>query len=479
MNYTLLAPEIFTVLGGFILLIAGLVLPDRGQKYVGPVAVVFMTAILAWVLFHYDGSGTLFGGIYQVDLLSNFFRVLFLCAGILSILMAGRYSQKFRQRRSEWYSFVFFACLGMMIMAASSEMITLYVGLELMTITFYILSAYLLGSAKSAEAGLKYLILGAISSAILLFGMSLVYAATGETMFSQIYLASVPGHEGITGSTSLPVLLAGLGLILAGFGFKISAVPFHMWAPDVYEGAPSPVTAFLSVASKAAGFAALVRMLMAAFPPAVLDWQLLMSILAAATIIFGNLAALVQKDLKRMLAYSSIAQAGYILVGLVAANTYGFNGVLFYSLIYVFANCGAFAVISEVEIDSGNTTRTAFNNLGERAPLLAAAMTICLLSLAGIPPLAGFAGKFYLFAGAMEAGYFWLAFIGLIMSMISVYYYLNVARDMYIGKNAGAGPLTVSPSSRVALWICMAVTLTAGIYPQPLAALANAASQLL
>jgi NADH-quinone oxidoreductase subunit N len=248
-----------------------------------------------------------------------------------------------------------------------------------------------------------------------------------------------------------------------------------MWAPDIYQGAPTPVTAYLAVASKAAGFAALVRVFMVAFPNTEVNWHLALACLAALTIVVGNLIALSQKNVKRLLAYSSIAQAGYIVVGLVAGNNYGIKGVLFYALIYVFSNVGAFAVTTLVEVESGSTEIEAFNGLAHRAPMLAAVLTVCLLSLAGIPPMAGFAGKFYLFSGAIQSGYLWLAFVGLIMSMVSVYYYLNVAKAMYIGISEKEGHFKVPAAARLALWICLAGTLFAGLYPGPLSNLTQVA----
>lgn len=471
MDYSLLTLEILTAAAGFALLAAGLLLPERGQRHLPALALAAMAVLLAWLASHYSQTGALFGGIYHVDLFSNFFRGLFLSAAFLVLLFAARYSARFAPRRSEWYSFLFFACLGMMVMAGAGEMITLYVGLELMTISFYILCAFLLENPRSAEAGLKYLILGALSSAVLLFGLSLVYAVAGSTAYAAVF-ASLHGPGALAVS---PLLLAGTGLVLAGFAFKLAIIPFHMWTPDVYEGAPTPVTAFLSVASKAAGFAALIRLLTAALPPDLWNWNQVLAVLAAVTMVGGNLMALAQTDMKRLLAYSSIAQAGYILVGLIAANDYGLQGVLFYSLVYVFANAGAFAIVSEVEMDAGGTSIQALNGLGDRSPLLAAVMTVCLLSLAGIPPLAGFTGKFYLFAGAIEAGYLWLALTGLLMSMISVYYYLGVSRAMYIGLSSESGPLAVSRPARSAVWICLLLTLALGLYPQPLSWLAGAA----
>jgi len=461
MRYELLAPEILTAVLGLLVLATGLLLPGRGKKAVGYITVIGLAAILITVMLNFRNEALFFDGVYQIDMYGNFFKTLFVGAALLIFSMSTRYTEFFGQRKSEWFSFMIFATVGMMIMVSSGDLITLYVGLELMTISFYILSAYLLNDGLSAEAGLKYLIMGALSSAVLLFGMSLVYAASGSTVFTEIYQA-------LSVASSQPILIAGIVMLIAGLGFKISAVPFHMWTPDIYQGAPTPVTAYLSVASKAAGFAALVRIFMVAFPYTQFNWNLALAVLAALTIVIGNLTALPQKNVKRMLAYSSIAQAGYILVGLVAANTYGLKGVLFYALLYVFSNVGAFAVTTMVEVETGSTDIEAFNDLGRRSPMLAAVMTVCFLSLAGIPPLAGFVGKFYLFSGAIQAGYLWLAFIGLLMSMISVYYYLNVAKAMYIGKTENTGSFSVPWAGKMALWVCLLGTIFLGVYPGPL-----------
>lgn len=469
MRYGLLAPEILTTVTGLLALAAGLLLPARGKKTVGILAVFGLAVVLGTVVLNFSREAVFFSGIYQIDVLGNFFKVLFLSAALLVFFMTGRYTDLFGRRKSEWFSFMIFATLGMMVMASSGDLITLYIGLELMTVSFYILSAYLLNDGLSAEAGLKYLILGALSSTVLLFGMSLIYAVSGSTVFTEIYLAVS------TASTTQPVLIAGIVLLIAGFGFKIATVPFHMWAPDIYQGAPTPVTAYLAVASKAAGFAALVRVFMVALPLSPFNWNLALAILAALSIVIGNLIALAQKNVKRLLAYSSIAQAGYILVGLVAANRYGLKGVLFYAMLYVFSNVGAFAVTTLVEVETGSTDLEAFNGLGRRAPMLSAVMTVCLLSLAGVPPLAGFAGKFYLFSGAIQSGYLWLAFVGLLMSMISVYYYLTVAKAMYIGVGENEATVTVPIPARLAMWVCLAGTLFIGLYPAPLSRMAEVA----
>jgi NADH-quinone oxidoreductase subunit N len=468
MDYSLLATEILTVVIGLLVLVSGLVLPQRGKAIVGKLSVLSLILVLFHAIIRYNDHQSFFGGIYLADSYGSFFKILFLLAALLVILSAGKYIERFRERSSEFYALMIFATLGMMIMACAGDLITVYLGLELMTVSFYILTAYLLNDERSSEAGLKYLILGAVSSAVMLFGISLIYALSGTTIIGEI-AAKI---------TTQPALIAGVVMLVAGFAFKISAVPFHMWAPDIYQGAPIPVTTYLAVGSKAAGFAALVRIFMMALPLSQFNWTLMLAVLAALTIIIGNLIALTQKDVKRLLAYSSIAQAGYILAGLVAANAYGLKGVLFYAMLYVFSNTGAFAVATAVEVDTGSTDIASFAGLSKRSPLLAAVMTICMLSLAGIPPLAGFAGKFYLFSGAVQSGYLWLAFIGLIMSMISVYYYLQVAKVMYIGEEANPDEkMEVSGAARLAMWMCLLGTIFLGVYPAPLSNLAQTAIQ--
>ncbi len=464
----MLAPEMEIALLGLLLLVLGLLLPHKGRGIMGTVTFLGLVIALLLSAAGFGQEEALFNGVYQADSYGSFFKLLFILAGLLVVLSGSAYIQRLGRRANEFYSFLVFALLGMVVMAAAGELITLYIGLELMTISFYILTAYLLNNELSVEAGLKYLILGAISSAVLLFGISLVYAVSGTTVISEI-----AGHMQFQ-----PAMVAGIILMIAGFAFKLSLVPFHMWAPDIYQGAPIPVTAFLAVGSKAAAFAAFVRVFMLALPLPQFEWGLVLAVLAACTIILGNLVALVQTDIKRLLAYSSIAQAGYILVGMVAGNEYGLKGVLFYAMLYVFSNLGAFAVATAVEVETGSTSIEAFKALGKRSPMLAAIMTVCLLSLAGIPPLAGFVGKFYLFSGAIGAGYLWLAFVGLLMSMVSVYYYLMVAKAMYIGTNDDMTPIKPDTSTRVALWICLAATVLIGVYPAPLSALAQTAIQL-
>lgn len=468
MDYSLLSTEILASLIGILVLILGLMLPQRGKMAVGKLSILALIVVLALAIVNFGGRESYFGGVYLVDSYGNFFKILFLVAALLVMFSASKYMERFQERSSEFYALMIFGTVGMMVMACAGDLITIYLGLELMTVSFYILTAYLLNDELSAEAGLKYLILGAISSAVLLFGISLIYALSGTTVISEI-----------AGKMSTqPALIAGIILLIAGFAFKISVVPFHMWSPDIYQGAPIPVTTFLAVGSKAAGFAALVRVFMVALPLSQFNWSLVLAVLSAVTIVVGNLIALTQKDIKRLLAYSSIAQAGYILAGLVAANEYGLKGVLFYAMLYVFSNTGAFAVATAVEVDSGSTSIEAFAGLSKRSPMLAAVMTVCLLSLAGIPPLAGFVGKFYLFSGAIQSGYMWLAFIGLLMSMVSVYYYLMVAKAMYIGEAESEDEVIVGTGARFAMWACLLATIFLGLYPAPLSNLAQTAIRI-
>ncbi|MFZ5639924.1 MAG: NADH-quinone oxidoreductase subunit N, partial [Bacillota bacterium] len=344
-------------------------------------------------------------------------------------------------------------------------------GLELMTISFYILTGYKRQDAKSVEAGVKYLILGAMSSAILLYGMSLIYGITGTTVITEV-------AQKLSGGAMSPALILGIVFLVAGFGFKISAVPFQMWSPDVYEGAPTPVTAYLAVGSKAAAFATLVRVFVIAFPGYAVQWTTLFAVLAAVTIVIGNLVAIPQTNIKRMLAYSSIAQAGYIMTGVVAANELGVKGVAFYGMLYVFATIGAFTVVMNFSASTGSDEIKDYGGLAQRSPLMAAVLTVCLLSMAGIPPLAGFAGKFYLFS-AIVKDYLWLVILGLIMSMASVYYYLSVVKTMYMNDPVDNTPITVQNGAKFTLLASMLITVYLGIYPEQLSQLANVAAKAL
>ena len=454
----LMVTEISLAALGLLMLGWSFLFSSKTRQIQGIATAAALGAILVMTILTYRSDSVLFGGVYQVDAWSTFFKALFLVAGILVVLSSVSYVWRFESRTGDFYGLVVLAILGMAVTVSAGELLTLYLGIELMTLSFYVLAAFSTRDERSGEAGLKYLILGAVSSAVMLFGVSLVYAATGSTSLEVI-------------SSSLrfqPVMGAGVLLVLAGFCFKMAAVPFHMWAPDVYQGAPIPVTAFLAVASKGAALAALLRVFATGFDGGAANWSFAVAVISGLTMIAGNLMALAQSDIKRLLAYSSIAQAGYMMTSLAAMNEYALKGAAFYAMVYTFANIGAFAVATVAEVQTGSTEIKSLESLAERSPFLAAAMTACLLSLAGIPPLAGFVGKFYLFTGAVQAGWLWLAFIGLIMSMVSVYYYLSVARVMYTGQASTCEQMSLETATRLAVWVCLGATILIGVYPGPL-----------
>ena len=470
-NISLLTIEIATAVLAMAILVIGVLVPKEQRYGLGYLLTFGLVAIL-FLSFGYYGINTrVFEGTYIIDDFSIFFKQLFLIAGILVSMAATLYVKKIGSNYGEFFVMMAFATLGMMVLASSGDFITLYLGLELMTISFYILTGYKRDDAKSVEAGVKYLILGAMSSAILLYGMSLVYGITGTTVIAEI-AAKLSGGAMSSG------LVLGLVFLVAGFGFKISAVPFQMWSPDVYEGAPTPVTAYLAVGSKAAAFATLIRVFIIAFPGYTNQWIPLFAALAAITIVIGNLVAIPQTNIKRMLAYSSIAQAGYIMTGVVAANELGVKGVAFYAMLYVFATIGAFTVVMNFSANTGSDEIKDYGGLAQRSPLLAAVLTVSLLSMAGIPPLAGFAGKFYLFSSIVK-DHLWLVVLGLVMSMASVYYYLSVVKVMYMNDPVDDTPLIIPAGAKFTLLAAMLITIFLGIYPQPLSVLANWASRAL
>ncbi len=472
-DFGLVSIEMMTALLAMVVLAFGLLVPKQQKYGLGYLVSFGLAGILAYTFTSYGINQSTFEKMFILDDFAVYFKQLFLVAAILVSLASVQYVKKMENNYGEFYVLLTFATLGMMIMSSAGDLITLYIALELMTITFYILTGYKKGDHKSAEAGIKYLILGAMSSGILLYGLSLVYGFTGTTVISEIAAK-------IAGKGAEPAVILGMVLLITGFGFKISSVPFQMWSPDVYEGAPTPVTAFLAVGSKAAAFAVIMRVFLIAFPGMAGQWKVLFSVLAAITIVIGNLVAIPQTNIKRMLAYSSIAQAGYLMTGIVAANELGAKGIAFYGMLYVFATIGAFTVVMNFGEQTGSDEIKDYAGLAQRSPLMAAVLTVCLLSMAGIPPLAGFAGKFYLFSAVVAKGYLWLALLGLVMSMASVYYYLSVAKTMYMNDPAeDAQPITVNGSAKFTLIVCLLVTVYLGIHPTELAELANKAAAAL
>ncbi|AVX20510.1 MULTISPECIES: NADH-quinone oxidoreductase subunit N [Carboxydocella] len=472
LDLSLFSLELQTALIALGLMVLAILVPKAQTKGFGYVTGIGLLIVFANSFSLYGTKTSVLNGFYLFDDYGLFFKQLALLTGALIALAAARYSEKLPVYRAEFYSLLVFACLGMMTLVSAGELIALYLGLELMTISFYALAGMKRGDSASAEAGVKYVLLGGMSSAIILYGLSMVYGVTRTTSLQEI--VAIAQKQGLE-----PALLLGLVFLVAGFGFKISAVPFHMWSPDIYQGAPSPVTAYLAVGSKAAAFAAFARILYFALAPYKMSWIGLLAGLSALSMVIGNVVAIPQTNLKRMLAYSGVAQAGYILTGLVAGTTAGIKGMAFYLMIYLFATVGAFTVAMVMSMNVGSTEIKDMSGLSQRSPLLAAVLTTCLLSMAGIPPLAGFAGKLYLFASVVAEGKLWLALVGLVMSMVSVYYYLNVTKAMYLGEAQDNTPIAVPGNMKLILIVSMVITLLLGVYPTPLANLADLAAKAL
>ncbi|PLX96436.1 MAG: NADH-quinone oxidoreductase subunit N [Desulfuromonas sp.] len=369
-----------------------------------------------------------FAGHVALDNFATFFTITFLFAAGLTVLMSDDYLQREGYPVGEFYPLILFTTAGAMWMASGTDLMTIFLGLEVLSVSLYVLAGLFRGQVRSNEAGLKYFLLGAFSTGFLLYGVALLYGMTGTTNLADIGQVINSNKDLL----SNPMLIAGMILLSTGFLFKIAAAPFHMWTPDVYEGAPTPVTAFMSAGPKAAAFAAFMRICMLTFTSLQAEMTSLLWILAVLTMIVGNIIAIQQTNIKRILAFSSIAHAGYALVGMVAANAIGLSGILFYMLGYTFMNLGAFAVLVLAgKKGEENLTLEGFSGFGYKRPWLAVAMCIFLFSLMGIPPTAGFAGKFYIFAGAVKGGYLWLAVIGVLNSAVSLYYYLRIMVYMY------------------------------------------------
>ncbi len=460
MNMQLITVELATAALALILLVFGLIAPKDQSKGIGYVAVLGLLVIIgiAWVMRSVEGWA--FGEMYRVDTMSAFFKLLFLVSGTLVCGMSLKFTEKLGYNDGEYYALIVATLLGMMVLASATDFITLFMGLELMTISFVILTAYKKGDKKSSEAGIKYILLSAMSSAVLLFGMSLVFGLTGTVEYA--------GLTGLLSGEIPSMLIVAAVMIIAGFAFKLSLVPFHMWAPDIYEGAPTPVTALLSTGSKIAALAAFIRFITVVQPDAGGPIGVLLIILSVMTILFGNFVAIPQTNIKRMLAFSSIAHAGYLMLGLLAFNDIGIAAMLYYSAVYVFANVGVFAAITAFGNQTGSEEIRDFTGMWKRSPFIATVMLVSLLSLAGIPPLAGFYGKFYIFVAIINEGYIWLAFLAIMMSMVSVYYYLIVAKVMFIGDPMDETPIKSSGSAKVVMVIATLVTVLLGVYQDPL-----------
>lgn len=432
------SPEILLVIFATAVIILDLVEKNRESVAVAHLALVGCFCTLAAVLFIHFSFGkeepvSLFLGMIQLDVFSTFFKVLLLLATAATILFSLRSEELDEKLKGEYYALLLAITFGMFLMASSTNLLMIFIALETVSLTSYILAGFLTHSPRSSEAAFKYITYGAVASGTMLFGLSLLFGMAGTGDLTQIggRLTELLASGEVS---SLTVLIA-ITFVLAGVGYKIASVPFHMWSPDVYEGAPIPITAFLSVASKSAGFALFIRFFYTGFGSTGLmqsvDWPLMLAIVSALTMTVGNLAALPQQNVKRLLAYSSIAHGGYLLMGGVLLSSEGVGAILFYLVVYLFMNLGAFYVVVLVANEMGSETIDGYRGLGSRAPLVAIAMVVFLASLTGLPPLAGFFGKWLLFTAVLEQGYYWLALVGLLNSVVSLYYYMRIVKAMF------------------------------------------------
>jgi NADH-quinone oxidoreductase subunit N len=490
----LIAPELILTVCACIALVMEVILPYRKSKVTAYFALlgIALAASSLGVQWWYSRDVLPLDGFYgmvRIDGFALLFKSIFLAAAALAIAISTRYLDIEGEQHGEYYALILFATVGMMFLACGYDLISLYVSLELMALTFYVLVAFTKREKRSNEAAMKYFLLGAFSSGVLLYGMSLLYGVAGSTNLGEIgrSLGEIVGamKEGDTASnvvTLRPLLLLGMIALASGLFFKIAAVPFHMWAPDAYEGAPTSVTAFLSTGSKAASFALYARIFMEALPSMRVDWAPLLGLVAAITIMVGNWAAVTQENSKRLLAYSSISNAGYLLLGLVAGNLYGYIGLLIYLFVYTLMNMGAFGIIISLRrrgIIGDNVDD--MTGLAQKAPGMAAMMAVFMLSLGGLPMTGGFIGKYFLFGGLLQRGqtegknwYYWLAIWAIINTVVSFYYYIRFIKVMYLGDRlADTQPLELSPELRTALVFAFAGILFVGVYPQPLINLAQ------
>ena len=452
--------EVIVVLTGLLVLIFDFFIDKGSKQYLGWFSLtgIIFAAIATYKLM--GANAAFFGGTFLLDPFSTFFKFIFYIACGLGILVSINYLKIEDIHRGEYYALMLFATTGMMLMASAGDLITLYLGLELMALSIYILAGFMRRDNRSNESAIKYLLLGAFSSGIMLYGMSLLYGLSGTTSLAGI-LAFLRGAD-----LANPVLFLAMIMLVVSFGFKVAAVPFHMWVPDVYEGAPTSVTAFMSAGPKVAGFAVLLRVFTFTLEPLHAHSTAIISGLAVLTMAVGNIMALSQTNIKRMLAYSSIAHAGYSLVGLAAGGPEGAASVMLYVFIYALMNMGAFGVVIMLRKTGERGEEIAdFAGLGKTNKTAAFLMLIFMFSLTGIPPLAGFVGKFYIFKSAVQAGLVWLAVAGVLFSAVSAYFYLRIIMIMYMSEPKGRFELTTSPSLALALAISVTAVIVIGVYP--------------
>jgi NADH-quinone oxidoreductase subunit N len=472
MNASLISLEISVIGIGLVLMLADFFVPAERRRFIGYAGIAALGILLGLGLGH---TGSAFHGAFINDGLAIFFKRFFIVAAMLVLFIAAEFADRI-VAAAEYYSLIVFALAGMLFAASANDFAMLFVSIELITITFYVLVSFQRGKLASLEAGVKYLILGALSSAFMIFGIALIWGTTGKLNFTEL-AAVAPQFAGSK------IFLLGVLLVLVGLGFKIAAFPFQIWAPDVYQGAPAPTTAFLAVGSKAAGFVLLLRFLFTAVPSVTQAHTNLLIVLSGITILYGNLCAIPQRNIKRLLGYSSISHAGYLLLGVAALNASGQSAILYYLAGYLFTVLAAFLVIALVLRHLETEDISGLAGLNQRSPLLAATMTISMVSLAGIPPLAGFFGKFLLLKSAVEAaqttgnhGYYCLVFTALAGVVISLYYYFGVIRTIYWSKEAkDLSPIPLSAPAMITAWICIGGIFWLGLFPNTVLNLAQQA----
>ena len=461
-------PEVALAVGAMVLLMVGVFSEERANTTVNGLAVALFLAVIAWTAV-FPVEGEAFGGAFVSDAFSRFMKFLTLVGAAVTLIMSVGFARAEKFDKYEYPVLIMLSTLGMLLMISANDMISLYLGLELQSLALYVVAAINRDSVRATEAGLKYFVLGALSSGMLLYGVSLVYGFTGNTGFDAI-AAALSGGERQLG------LVFGLVFILAGLAFKISAVPFHMWTPDVYEGAPTPVTAFFAAAPKMAAVALLVRVTMDAFAPIAIDWQQIVVFISIASMLLGSFAAIGQRNIKRLMAYSSIGHMGFALVGLAANSQAGVRGVVIYMLIYLAMTLGTFAFILAMRRNDTNVEQIEdLAGLSATNPMMATAMTIMMFSLAGIPPLAGFWAKWYVFLAAINAQLYWLAVIGVLASVVGAYYYLRIIKVMWFDEPVG-GFQPMAGELRFVLSLSGAFVLLYVFFGGPVGRLAEAAA---
>ena len=468
-----LIPELTVLLTALVVLMLDLVVKeDKKPMTLAAVSVAGLVAAAGLAMSLLNERATIMADMFVIDSFGIVFKAAILIGAALSIMLAVGFLQRPHSHPGEYNFLILASTLGMMVMTGSSNLLLAFLGIQLTSIPLYILAGFKRNDAKSSEAALKYFLLGVLTAAVMLFGMSMIYGLTGTLHLPTIAarLASVKSDN--------PVLFLGMVFVISGFSFKIAAVPFHFWAPDVYEGAPTCVTSFIAAVPKIAGFAVLVRLVFTAFPALDIQWMGLLALMSVLTMVTGNIMALPQKNIKRMLAFSGIAHVGYALITLAVPSQNALGALVFYMLAYGAMTAGAFTVVTAVGRASTEHEISSFAGLGSRAPLLAAALMVFLLSMLGFPLTAGFTGKFLVFSAAIQKGYVWLALIGVINSVISLYYYFGVVRQMYLTPAQSDTPIKTSWLVWIVIAVALTVTLVMGIYPEPFIHLTRSVSLL-